>query len=179
MLMLHYFLKLTALLLLLQETYSFRRQIAYLRLAPALYSSPVTSATSSFPRLTEFLQACSSLQDVRFVVVGPGAILETLGSFDGLRYSETQKGLLATVSADEPLFECHIRLAEVKEVKMLTVTRPLPGGGGDGKPLYVTRFLSSAGETLLSSILHGDGNISSWNEIKRRFCSEGDSFKLS
>jgi hypothetical protein len=101
-----------------------------------------------------------------------------MGSYSGLRFSETQKGLLATVSSDEPLFECHIRLAEVKEVKMVTVTRPLPGGGGNGRTLYVTRFLSSTGETLLSSILHGEDYISSWSDLKQRFCSEGDSFKL-
>lgn len=177
--MLYSFLKLATLVVLLQGTLSFRRHNTYSRHATTLHSSPLTSATTSFPRLTEFLQACSSLQDVRFVVVGHGAILETLGSFDGLRYSETPKGLLATVSSDEPLFECHIRLAEVNEVKMVTVTRPLPGGGGEGRTLYVTRFLSSSGETLLSSILHGNDHVSSWNDLKRKFCSEGDAFKLS
>lgn len=60
---------------------------------------------------------------MRFVVVGPGAILEAVGSFDNLRYSESVKGKLATVSTESPCFECHLRLNEIFTVKNLLVDK--------------------------------------------------------
>jgi hypothetical protein len=48
--------------------------------------------------LKSFLQDMKAVGAVRFVVVGPGAILEAVGSFDNLRYSSSLKGTLATVS---------------------------------------------------------------------------------
>ena len=46
----------------------------------------------------------------RFVVQGPGAILEAVGSFENLRIKEIPgKGPLATVSDEDNAFECHVR----------------------------------------------------------------------
>jgi len=93
------------------------------------------------------LSDCASLGAVRFVVVGQGAILEAVGSFSNLRYADSPKGKLATVSTDEPCFECHIRLREVKSIANVKINK-------FNKQLCVTRFLSEDGTTLLSAILH-------------------------
>ena len=82
------------------------------------------------------------------------------GSFSNLRYSNTAKGTLATLSSDNPNFECHIRLNEIEEVKMLCIKKALPNGLEN--TLYVTRFIGKDGTTLLSSILNGEKNIENW-----------------
>ena len=87
--------------------------------------------------LTDFLADAGGLGAVRFVVVGTGAILETVGSFDNLRYADTVKGKLATVSSENPCFECHIRLGEVKEVRNVVVEK-------FEKILRITRFLGES-----------------------------------
>ena len=80
-------------------------------------------------------------------MVGSGAILETVGSFDNLRYNETPKGKLATVSTDSPCFELHIRPSNVAEIHNLVVNK-------FEKTLRVTRFIDAEGGTMLSAILH-------------------------
>ena len=100
---------------------------------------------SSASLLTEFLTDARGLGAVRFVVVGQGAILETAGSFDNLRYADTVKGRLATISSENPCFECHIRLNEVKEVKNVIVEK-------FEKILRVTRFLGKTHDLFLLSI---------------------------
>ena len=52
------------------------------------------NAIAKYPLLTEVLDECEALNNVRFVVVGNGAILETVGKFSNLRYSEGKQGLL-------------------------------------------------------------------------------------
>jgi hypothetical protein len=78
--------------------------------------SPPVSPTLT---LLDFLTDSQKLGYVRFVVVGGGAILEAVGTFDNLRVSDSSKGRLATVSLEEPCFECHIRLDEVAQVGTL------------------------------------------------------------
>jgi len=103
------------------------------------------------------LGECKSLGPVRFVVVGEGAILETLGSFDNLRFADTPKGRLATLSTESPLFECHVRLSKIEEAAQVVVEK-------NGKTLRVIRFngagagagaAEGATTTHLSAILHG------------------------
>ena len=108
-------------------------------------------------KLSDYLAECASLGPVRFVVVGPGAILETVGSFSNLRFSESPSGRLATLSTDEPCFECHVRLSKVDTASQVVVEK-------QGKTLRVIRFIGR-GEgvgpdppkptTHLSAILHG------------------------
>lgn len=85
-------------------------------------------------KLLQFLTDASAIGAVRFVVVGTGAILETIGSFENLRFSDTVKGKLITFSSENPCFECHVRVAEVKEVKNIVVQK-------FEKKLRVTRFI--------------------------------------
>ena len=110
-------------------------------------------------KLSDYLAECASLGPVRFVVVGPGAILETVGSFSNLRFSESPSGggRLATLSTDEPCFECHVRLSKVDTASQVVVEK-------QGKTLRVVRFIGRGeGEgpdppkptTHLSAILHG------------------------
>ena len=132
---------------------------------PNFDATPISVSGS----LIDFLKESETLGAVRFVVVGNGAILETVGSFSNLRFAETVKGKLATLSTESPNFECHIRLAEVKEVKMLSLKKM-------DRILYISRFLDASGTTLLSSILHGDENIGQWTKMKERFCKQGESF---
>ena len=132
-------------------------------------SSSITDVDTNTNILCQFLEDAKTLRAVRHVVIGAGAILETAGSFDNLRYSEIAgKGRLATLSSDIPLFECHIRLYEIREVKLLEIVK-------FEKKLYVIRFLLDSGTTALSSILMNtdDGNeIDKWNSLKDKYGSE-------
>lgn len=57
-----------------------------------------------------FLGDLEFLGPTRFVVVGTGAILEAVGSFENLRVKEIpDKGPLVTVSSEDNDFECHLR----------------------------------------------------------------------
>ncbi len=141
--------------LMLAGTYSFHQPNQLCRTIHRAVSTsiragntPVAAVKLSNNPLAQFLGDLAAVGPVRFVVVGNGAILETVGSWSNLRYADTPKGRLATVSTESPCFECHLRLGEVKEVKNVSVEK-------FGKSLRITRFLGADGSTLLSSILHG------------------------
>ena len=95
---------------------------------------PITDKKNDGSELVDFLRDARDLGAVRFVVVGAGAILETVGSFENMRFAETVKGSLVTFSSDNPIFECHIRLGQVKEVQNVIVVK-------FEKKLRITRFL--------------------------------------
>lgn len=117
--------------------------------------------------LIDYLHQSKKLGSVRFVVVGSGAILETVGSYDNLRFADTSKGKLATVSTELPNFECHIRLNEVKQIKMVELTR-------NEKIMYISRFMDAQGATVLSSILDGNEYIQEWKDLRSAFISTGE-----
>ena len=119
-----------------------------------------------------FLSDCEKIGPVRFVLIGSGAILETLGSFSNLRYSETAKGSLATLSTDDPCFECHIRLTEIKHINMIETKKKI---GDEERLIRVARFLGGDGTSLLSAILHGETHINQWIEIRKKY---GDSIAV-
>lgn len=56
-------------------------------------------------RLEKFLGDCALLGPVRFICITDGAILEAVGSFDNLRYSDLPKGRLAPPFALLALFD--------------------------------------------------------------------------
>ena len=122
-----------------------------------LTSRIITSLNTVFT-LNDYLLDSEKLGTVRFVVVGSGAILETVGSYSNLRYSESVKGKLATISWENPYpFECHLRINEIKTIKHIEIDK-------FGNRLYIARYLDSNQSTILSSILH-DVNaekIQSW-----------------
>ena len=85
--------------------------------------------------LEKYLQELndSSVGRVRFVVIGAGSILEAVGSFSNLRYSQTPRGKLATISTDEA-FECHFKIDAIASVKHAK---------GDTVPIYRTSHSNS------------------------------------
>ena len=132
---------------------------------------PFTARTKSL------LAEMEALGRVRFVVQGSGAILESMGAliepfaytgevlvvgnFTNLRYSDTQRGPLATVSTADPPFECHVFLDEVHGVRFLIVTK-------FERELRITRFLAADEKTLLSVILapdSTDAEVQTWYEF--------------
>merc|ERR1712187_595563 len=74
-----------------------------------------------------FLQDAASLGQLRFVVISPGAILESTAAFENMRVAETPKGRLATFSetpkGETNNFELHLRLNEVRSVKLAEVEK--------------------------------------------------------
>jgi hypothetical protein len=106
------------------------------------------------PNFVNFIKDANALGPVRFVVVAEGAILESIGKFDNLRTSQTSKGLLATLSGDDPIFECHIRLNEVKEIRLVIVEK-------FDKILKIIRFFGAKENVLLSAIVQ-ENNHGIW-----------------
>ncbi len=123
--------------------------------------APMKHIRGYFPRLQltkeDYLTELSTIGSVRFVVVGPGAILETVGSFSNLRYSKTPKGKLATVSTNEPCFECHLRLDEINIAKQVNIRF----NGGKENEL-----------THLSAILHGHENCDTFDNLVVKYGEE-------
>ena len=114
--------------------------------------------------LKEFLIDAESLGQNRFVVVGNGAILESVGSFNELRYAETPKGLLATFSTEDNKgnnnFELHLRVNEIESIKFLEIEK-------FDKVLHIIRFCGQEGQTHLSAILaHDDDSSDSDDSMK-------------
>ena len=159
-----------ALLLLLSfvVVHSFHHHHKYMKYNNVILKSNVDiDITNNI--LCQFLDDCKSLRAVRHVVQGNGAILETQGSFDNLRYSDIKdKGKLATLSSDIPLFECHIRLYEIKQVKLLEIVK-------FDRKLYIIRFLLDSGLTALSSILMNTDDVNElekWEALKKKYGTE-------
>ena len=92
------------------------------------------------------------LGDMRFVVVGKGAILEHTNSLSNLRIAETPKGRLATFSntpkGETNSFELHIRMNEIKGIKFVLVEK-------FGTQLRIARLIGgdTGSEVLLSAIV--------------------------
>lgn len=148
--------------------------VAPLRSASAAHRAVAPIASADSTSVKHFIEDLEFLGPCRFVVIGPGAILEAIGEFTDLR-TDDAKGL-ATVSTATG-FECHIRLAEVKKAAFATKE------SGD-KTLHITRLLGDDGKSLLSVILSPEtpgeeveeGAIEYWSKLRERF---GDSFELA
>lgn len=82
--------------------------------------------------------------------------METIGNFNNLRYSNTSKGRLATVSSENPCFECHIRLDFVKKVKFVEIAK------GDDKVMRIVRFQDDNEKSLLSAIVVENSSLTNW-----------------
>ena len=110
----------------------------------------------SIKNYLSYLQSKFENENIRFVVQGAGAILETSGKLTNLRYSNTpSKGQLATVSAAND-FECHFVLNEIKSIKHVVLDKK--------EVLHVIRFINAADQTLLSLIFN-KMEANKWNEL--------------
>jgi len=121
-------------------------------------------------KLPRYLSDLQAVGRVRCVVQGAGAILESEGKFENLRYSLTPTKMpLATVSLDAPVaFECHIKLDKVAKVNQVVVEK-------FGKTLRIARMIDKDGSTLLSIIVSGgpEGEAK-FDQLRERY---GDSFE--
>ncbi|GLC41660.1 hypothetical protein PLESTB_000691500 [Pleodorina starrii] len=99
--------------------------------------------------------ASAGLGKVRFIVLGDGAILESVNNFGSVRYNEVpNRGVLATIASQDKSFECHITLSKVKEVRF--AKSKAKSGEYD---IYATRFLGPDGKVLMSCLLHGSQGV--------------------
>lgn len=66
--------------------------------------------------MKEFVEDCRSLGATRFIVIGDGAILESVNDFGrAISYNPIpNKGTYATISTEDKSFECHINLHKVR-----------------------------------------------------------------
>ena len=120
--------------------------------------------------VTDYLARLQDLGKFRFVVVGPGAILEAVGSFSNLRYSESPKSgeKLATVSVESSCFECHLKLHEIKTASHVVVEKLK-------KKLFVIRFCGGNSQTFLSAILLQEDKIDDFMNLVLKY---GDSVEF-
>ena len=130
------------------------------------YTSTKMRSNEKQEILKEFLNDAESLGKNRFVVVGNGAILESIGSFSELRYAETPKGLLATFSTEDNKgnnnFELHLRINEIQSIKFIKAEK-------FDTELHIIRFCGNEGQTHLSAILSlelGENDSSNSNSMK-------------
>ncbi|KXZ54826.1 hypothetical protein GPECTOR_4g897 [Gonium pectorale] len=116
----------------------------------------------------------AGLGKVRFIVLGDGAILESVNDWGSVRYNEVpNRGLLATIASADKSFECHITLSKVKEVRF--AKSKAKAGDYD---IYATRFYGEDGKVMLSTILHGSQGaydpaaVQAWTSLASKY---GDS----
>lgn len=114
-----------------------------------------------------FLERCTKLVSVRFIVVGDGAILESVSQFSSIKYTDTPtRGVLATISNDDKSFECHLVLNKLKQAKI--AKSKARNGDFD---VYAVRFLEDGGKMALSCLLHGNSgsyspdSVAAWNDL--------------
>ncbi|GIL82832.1 hypothetical protein Vretimale_8197 [Volvox reticuliferus] len=113
----------------------------------------------------------AGLGKVRFIVLGDGAILESVNNFGSVRYNEVpNRGVLATVASEDKSFECHITLSKVREVKF--VKSKAKSGEYD---IYATRFLGADSKVLMSCLLHGQQGqydpaaVEAWTNLATKY----------
>ena len=136
---------------------------------PALRARSAVSCAPASITVTHFLKDLELLGPCRFVVVGPGAILETIGAFEDLRVNEQG---LATVSNEDKSFECHIKTSQVKAAAFAQKA-------SGARTLHIIRLLGEDKSSLLSLILHAgadgeveDGAVEWWQALRTRFGDE-------
>lgn len=119
----------------------------------------------------QLLEDCSELGRCRFIVLGDGAILESVGTFVRPKYTDVPKrGVLATISSEDKAFECHVYLSKLRQAKI--VKSAAKQGGYD---IYATRFLGEDGKLLMSCLLHGSsgeydaGAVAAWQNLQQKY----------
>jgi hypothetical protein len=117
--------------------------------------------------------ATAGLSPCRFVVVGTGCILESVGDWSPVRYSDSAaRGTIATISNGDKSFEAHFVLSKLSEARFALVDRP-----GLAGPLRVVRLVNKDGAVAMSIMLHkpGDAQTAAWDALRQRY---GDSVSL-
>lgn len=97
---------------------------APLRRAPLSPRASAAATTVNSRQLLDDL-AAAGLSPCRFVVVGNGAILESVGDWCPVRYNtNTTRGTVATISNTDKSFEAHFVLSKLSEARFALVDKP-------------------------------------------------------
>ncbi|KAG2490864.1 hypothetical protein HYH03_010782 [Edaphochlamys debaryana] len=132
-----------------------------------------TAAPASTAQLKSLLDDASAagLGQVRFIVLGDGAILESVNNWGGVRYNDVpSRGTLATIASADKSFECHIVLNKVK--KALIAKSKAKAGDYD---VYAIRFQGEEGKMLLTCLLHGQAGVyqpaavEAWKKLHEKY----------
>lgn len=149
---------------------------------------PITSTAASPPKAPSprvalakrFVADAGSLGTLRFVAVGNGAVLETIGRFDyGVTdFSIPGKGDYITVASVDKTFECHLCLSNVAKITMTDD----PAMADKTQTLHVIRFRDAEDKVMLSVLLmwapnEGPGNylfgaVDAFNELREKYGAE-------
>jgi len=80
----------------------------YSRVVVSQTESADSEPTPKAKRLIEFFDEAKDLGTIRFINIGDGSVMETLGRFDySVKYNMVRGGLLSLISPDS-LFELHL-----------------------------------------------------------------------
>lgn len=147
-------------------------QVHNSRSTPRFHRTAGVRASISAEHLIKDMQL---LEPLRFVVQGKGAILEAVGTIGDL--GSKKEGVL-TFSNDDKSFECHLKLAELREAEFVKKESP------NGQMLHIIRILGDGGESLISAILHPEEGedavdaetIGFWEKLKTKL---GEKVELS
>jgi putative heme iron utilization protein len=120
--------------------------------------------------LKDFLEACTSLGMLRFIVTSSAAVLEPRGKLEKLFYAELPgKGRYANMHTDA--FEFHLNMDRIRRVTFET---------GEAKrgnfTTYAIRFLDEESENALSLFLqwgkpgeYEPGQVETWQALRDRY----------
>lgn len=146
----------------------------------SMTAAPVGGTTSV--DLEQFFKDAGDLGTIRFITVGNGSVLETIGRFDYNinRFEVPTKGAYITLANEDKTFECHINTSKVAAVTMGKETSKM--GAHD---LYVIRLKNADDCIVLSCVLMWDpsygpgtymhGAIDAFNRLKAKY---GDKFSF-
>ena len=132
-------------------------------------SAPARSTAEGDSGLRPFLDELPSLGALRFITVGPSAILETVASAEAVNYKDLGDGAtMATLKTTDARFEAHLRLHELAAVRMETKPK------GDAT-LHFIKFLSKLdGDASLMCLLHKpDADaVRRWEQLRDKYGEE-------
>ena len=132
-------------------------------------SPPLRSTSDGDSDIRTFLDELPSLGALRFITVGPSAILETVASAEAVNYKDLGEGAtMATLKTTDANFEAHLRLHQLAAVKMETKPK------GDST-LHFIKFLSKLdGDSSLMCLLHKpDADaVRRWEQLRDKYGEE-------
>lgn len=146
---------------------------------PSLSTVRCTAAVTGTSLAKQFIVDAGALGTVRFVSVGNGAVLETIGRFD---YGQTDfaipgKGEYVTIASADRTFECHLCVSKVAKITLSD--EPAKVGG---HTLHVVRFVDEEAKIMLSVLLmwapnEGPGNylfgaVDEFNKLREKYGAE-------
>ncbi|KAJ8904274.1 hypothetical protein NDN08_000797 [Rhodosorus marinus] len=125
-----------------------RSRPRYSRVVVSQTESADSEPTPKAKRLIEFFDEAKDLGTIRFINIGDGSVIETLGRFDySVKYNMVRGGLLSLISPDS-LFELHLATSKIDKI---TFTKQ-PAKFGD-HDIYVIRVKRDDDGIMISGML--------------------------